>query len=79
MCYVGRVQIQIEAGVLPIRIVKSYVSNVGTSLNRNSCFSLTKLFLSDKEPMHETLLFTIRIGSTENTFFYFDLHKYIVT
>ena len=33
------------------------------------------LFLSDEEPMLETLDYTIRIGST-STFLYFDLYLY---
>ena len=40
-----------------------------------SSFFIYFLFLSDEEPMLETLDYTIRIGSTP-TFLYFDLYLY---
>ena len=54
--------------LVSIRIVKSNVSSVGPSSERNS-------FCSDEGPMLETLDFTIRISSTL-TFLYFDLYLY---
>ena len=58
-----------KVGVLPIWIVKSNISSVGSSSERTD-----PLFLSDEGPTLETLDFTIRIGRTP-TF----LHKYIVS
>ena len=49
-----------KVGVLPIRIVKSNVSSIGPSSERN------------EGPMLETLDFTIRIGSTP-IFSYFEV------
>ena len=62
--------------VLPIRIVKSNVSNVGPSSESIlAVFNVFLLFLSDEGPTLETLDLTIRIGSTP-TFLYFDLYLY---
>ena len=61
-----------KVGVLPIRIVQSNVSSIGPS----SEILIIFLFLSDEGPMLETLVYTIRIGSTP-TFLYFDLYLYI--
>ena len=52
-----------KVGVLPIRIVKSNVSSVGPSSERN------------EGPTFETLDFIIRIGRTP-TFSYFGLYLY---
>ena len=56
-----------KVGVLPIWIVKSKLSSVGLSSERNT------MFLSDEGPTLETLDHTIHIGSTP-TFLYFDLY-----
>ena len=55
-----------KVGVLPIRIVKSYVSSVGPSSERNKHVSSSK-FLSDEGPTLETLDFIIHTN-----FLYFD-------
>ena len=52
-----------KVGVLSIRLVKSNVSSVGPSSERNA----------DQESTLETLDYTNRIGSTP-TFLYFDLY-----
>ena len=55
-----------KVGVLLIRIVKSNVSSVGPSSERNR---------TDEGPTLQTSDFTIHIGSTQ-TFLYFDLYLY---
>ena len=57
---------------LRIRIVKSNVSSIGPSSERNDGFSLTKGQCSNRI---ETLDYTIHIVSTP-TFLYFDLYLY---
>ena len=60
-----------KVGVLPIRIVKSNISSVYPSSERN-------MFLSNEGPTLKTLDFTIHSDSTP-TFLYFSIHNtYII-